>query len=100
MSYNPALNALNLNSHGRRQDVGEIQSPLCITNVPSGCSKGLQNMCPETIKRHFVIIIIFLLLWLLPGISLFYLRIYFTYEFILPMTEFLNESFWSASVPV
>lgn len=82
---------------GRRQDVGEIQSPLCISNVPSGCSKGLQNMCPETIKRHFVIIIIFYCY------GYYQVLVYFIYKFILPMNLFylwLNFSMSPFGVPL
>lgn len=75
MSYNPAPEkclAIEFALGGGKKL--EEYSHLCVSqlNVPTGYSNGIQNMCPETRKRHFVAII-FLLLWLLSGISLFYL---------------------------
>lgn len=65
MSYNPApeicLEVEFTLGGGKKL---EKYSHLCVfqLNVPSGSSKGIQNMCQEAIKRHFVIIRIFIVM--------------------------------------
>lgn len=94
MSYNPApqicLEVEFTLGGGKKL---EKYSHLCVSqlNVPSGCSKGIQNTCPKTIKKTFCYYYNFYCY------GYYQVLVYFSYEF---LTEFLPESFWSASVPV